>query len=82
MPTGTEGNVSREVAPLVSIRSARKRNRWHGPGVMQCLAEFGTISKPRKATINRDRVLGLGTFLAVVAIAWSAVGFALWHFLR
>ena len=82
MPTGTDGNVRRELAPLVSIRSARKGNRWRGPGVMQCLAEFGTISKPRKTIINRNQYLGLGTFLAVVAIAWSALGFALWHFLR
>ena len=82
MPTGTDRNISRELAPLVSIRSARKRNRWRGPGVMQCLAELGAIPEPRKPIIIRNRVLDLGTFLAVVAIAWSAVGFAIWHFLR
>ena len=35
-----------------------------------------------KLAVNWDKVLGLATVLAVVALGWTAVGFAVSRFLR
>jgi hypothetical protein len=74
--------MNRELAPRVSIRSGRRRNRWYGAGISVCLAQPETGAVPRKQAVNWDKVLGLATVLAVVALAWTAVGFAVSHLLR
>ncbi|HXM19813.1 MAG TPA: hypothetical protein VN948_00935 [Terriglobales bacterium] len=70
--------MNRELAQLVGGR----RNRWYGDGVSVCLARLKTGPAPRKQALNWDKVLGLATVLVVVALGWTAVGFAVSHFLR
>jgi hypothetical protein len=71
-----------EIAQLASIRTVGRRSRWYGPGVSACLARFQTGAAPRKQSVNWDKVLGLATVLVVVVLGWTAVGFAVSHFLR
>jgi len=74
--------MNREIAQLVSVRGARRRNRWYGPGVSSCLARLETGVASRKQTVNWDKVLGLGTVAVVLTLGWTAVGIAISHFLR
>jgi hypothetical protein len=75
-------NMNPEFAQLVRVRSLRRRSRWNGPGVSECLAQFEKGTVPRRQAINLDKVLGLATALAVGALGWSVVGLAVSHFLR
>jgi len=75
-------NMHREVAQLVSIRGARPRNRWYGPGISVCIARLDTGTLPRKQAINWDTVFGLATAVVVVGLGWTAVGIAVSYFLR
>jgi hypothetical protein len=75
-------SMNREFAQLVSIRSARRRNRWYGPGISACLARFETGATAQKQAVNWNKVLGLATVLVVVALGWTAVGIAVSRFLR
>jgi hypothetical protein len=74
--------TNRELAQLVSIRGGDRKNRWYGCGISECLARLETGIVPRKQALNWDKVLSLATVLAVVALGWTAVGFAVSHFLR
>jgi len=74
--------MNRELAQRVSIRSARRRNRWYGPGISLCLARTETGTAPRKPAVNWNRVLGLATALVVVVVVWTAVGIAVSYVLR
>jgi hypothetical protein len=67
---------------LAQLASGSRRNRWYGRGVSVCLARLETGGMPRKPAVNWDKVLGLATVLAVVALGWTAVGFAVSRFLR
>ena len=71
-----------ELAPRTGVRGGRRRNRWYGLGVSGCLAQLETSTAPRKQPVNWNKVLGLAISLLVVALGWSAVGFAVAHFLR
>jgi hypothetical protein len=71
-----------ELAQLVRVGDFGGRNRWYGCGVSECLAQLEVEPAPQKYTINWNRVLGLVTALLVSACGWSAVGIAVWHFLR
>ena len=75
--------MNREFTQLVSIRSGgRRRNRWYGPGISVCLARLESGAAPRKQAVNWDKLLGLATVVVVVALGWTALGFAVAHFLR
>jgi hypothetical protein len=67
---------------LAQLAGGGRRNRWYGCGVAVCLARLETGGVPRKPAVNWDKVLGLATVLAVVALGWTAVGFAVSRFLR
>jgi hypothetical protein len=53
-----------------------------GPDCPHALSDFETAVVPQKQSVNWDKLLGLATVLAVVALGWTAVGFAVSHFLR
>ncbi len=79
--------TKREFAQLVGvrtppIRTVRRISRWCGPGISVCLAPFETRPVARKQVLNWDKTLGLSTVLVVVALGWTAVGFAVYHLLR
>ncbi len=74
--------MDHEVIQLVSILGQRRRNRWYGPGVSVCLARLESGVVPRRHLVNWDRLLGVATVLAVVTLSWTAVGFAVSHWLR
>jgi hypothetical protein len=74
--------MNRELAQPESIRSARRRNRWYGPGISLCLARPETGTVPRKPAVNWNKVLGLVTALVVVVVGWTAVGIAVSYVLR
>jgi hypothetical protein len=46
-----------------------------------CLARI-EVTAPSKQAVNWNKVLGLVTVLMVIALGWTAVGFAVCHFLR
>jgi hypothetical protein len=73
--------MNRELTQLVSVRDFRRRNLWYGAGVSLCLARI-EVTAPLKQAVNWNKVLGLVTVLVVVAIGWTAMGFAVSHFLR
>jgi hypothetical protein len=73
--------MDRELAQLAGVRKAR-RNRWYGPGITVCLAELDTNAGAWKQPVNWDKALGWATVLAVVALVWTASGFAVAYFLR
>jgi hypothetical protein len=74
--------MDHEVIQLVSIFGPRRRNRWYGPGVSVCLArlELGVVR--RRHLVNWDRFLGVAMVLVVVTLSWTAVGFAVSHWVR
>ena len=74
--------MNRELAQLVRVPPARRRNRWYGDGVSACVARIDAGETPRKQVVNWDKILGLATVVTVVALAWTALGFAVSHFLR
>jgi hypothetical protein len=74
--------MNRDIVLLVRASSPRRRNRWYGSGVSACLAQFETGEARRKQAVNFDKLLGLATVLAVVTLAWTALGLAVSHFLR
>jgi hypothetical protein len=41
-----------------------------------------SASPRRKVAVNWDKMLGMATLLALSGVGWSAVGFAVAHFLR
>jgi hypothetical protein len=73
--------MDHEVIQLLNILGQRRRNRWYGPGVSVCLARIESAVVPR-ARFNWDRLLGIATVLVVVTLSWTAVGFAVSHWLR
>jgi hypothetical protein len=58
------------------------RNRWYGCGVSVCLARFESRTASKKHPLDWDKVLGLATVLAVLALGWTAVGFTVSHLVR
>jgi hypothetical protein len=74
--------MNHEFAQLVGVSGSRRRNRWYGPGVSACLASLRPRTAVRRQAVNWGKMLGLGATLAMVALAWTAVGFAVSHWLR
>jgi hypothetical protein len=74
--------MNREFAQLVSIRSLGRKSRWYGPGLSVCFTRLGMGAASQKQPINWDKVLGLATALLVVALGWTAAGFAISRFIR
>jgi hypothetical protein len=71
-----------EVIELVNILGRRRKNRWYGPGVSVSLIRLEVGAEPRKHLLNWDKLLGVATVVVVVALGWTAVGFAVSHWLR
>ncbi|HXM62159.1 MAG TPA: hypothetical protein VN950_14980 [Terriglobales bacterium] len=74
--------MDHEVIELVNILGRRGKNRWYGPGLSVSLIRLEAGTVPRKHLLNWDRLLGVATVLVVVALGWTAVGFAISHWLR
>ena len=74
--------MDHEVIQFVNLLGQRRKNRWYGPGVSDCLARIELGVVPRRHLVNWDRLLGVATVLVVVTLSWTAVGFAVSHWLR
>ncbi len=74
--------MDHEVIELVNVLGRRRKNRWYGPGLSVSLIRLEAGAEPRKHLLNWDRLLGLATVVVVVALGWTAVGFAVSHWLR
>jgi hypothetical protein len=73
--------MNRQLAQLVNVGGGR-RSRWFGPGISACVVHPETGAAQQKSALHWDKVLGLGIVLVIVALGWTAVGFAVSHFLR
>ena len=67
-------NPNPGLAQLVSFPNAGRRSRWYEEAI--------SASPQRKVAVNWEKMLGMTTLLVVSGVGWSAVGFAVAHFLR